>query len=369
MELLDYLQLIVKSEASDLFITVGSPPALKINGIIQLYKNIPLTSEDTKALAYSIMNADQQETFEKELEINLAISQPGLGRYRVNIFHQRNQVALVFRHIKSDIPNIDSLGLPPILKQLSIAKRGLILVVGATSSGKTTTLASMIEYRNQQQPGHIITIEDPIEFTYTNKKAIINQREIGVDTLGYSEALKNTLRQAPDVILIGEIRTRETMNYAITFSETGHLCLSTLHASNAHQALERILSFFPREIYNQLLLELSTNLTAIICQRLIPTVDNKRAVAAEVLLATTLVRDLIRRGEIDKLKEVMESSGNIGMQTLDNALLELYKNKRISKEDALRNADSPNNLRLKISAVSGDTFVDNSNLELKNKDD
>jgi twitching motility protein PilU len=370
MELIDYLQLIVKSEASDLFITVGSPPALKVNGVIQLYNNVPLKPEDTHALAYSIMSPDQQKTFEKELEINLALSQDGLGRYRVNIFHQRNQVALVFRHIRSDIPIIDTLGLPPILKQLSLAKRGLILVVGATSSGKSTTLASMIEYRNQQQAGHIITVEDPIEFTYTNKKSIINQREIGVDTLGYDEALRNTLRQAPDVILIGEIRTRETMNYAITFAETGHLCLSTLHAANAHQALERILSFFPRETYDQLLLELSTNLTAIICQRLIPTLDNKRAVAAEVLLATPLVRDFIRRGEIEKIKDIMESSGNIGMQTLDNALLRLYQNKRISAEDALRNADSPNNLRIKINAVDGTPYdVADANLELKKKDE
>lgn len=369
MELLDYLQLIVKYEASDLFVTVGSPPALKVNGAVQIHDSKSITPEDAYQLAYSIMSADQQKAFEKNLEINLAVAQPDIGRFRVNIFHQRNYIALVFRHIQSNIPTLDSLGLPPILKQLSLAKRGLILVVGATSSGKTTTLASMIENRNQQQAGHIITIEDPIEFTYTHKKSIINQREVGVDTLGYGEALKNTLRQAPDLILIGEIRARETMNYAITFAETGHLCLSTLHASNAHQAIERIMSFFPRETHEQLLLELSTNLTAIICQRLIPTVDNKRVAAIEVLLATPLVRDLIHRNDIEKLKDIMETSENIGMQTLDSSLLQHYKNGRISLEDALRNADSPNNLRIKINALNGTTYGADSNLELKSKDE
>ncbi|MFN7096387.1 MAG: PilT/PilU family type 4a pilus ATPase [Gammaproteobacteria bacterium] len=369
MELIDYLQLIVKSEASDLFITVGSPPALKINGNLTLHGNEPIKPEDALALANAIMSTDQQKLFAQHLELNLAISKPGLGRFRVNLFHQRNQIAIVFRYIRSEIPSLDDLHLPPILKQLSLVKRGLILVVGATSTGKTTTLASMIEYRNQQQAGHIITIEDPIEFTFTHKKSIINQREVGVDTLSYGDALKNTLRQAPDAILIGEIRTREIMNYALTFSETGHLCLSTLHAANANQALERIISFFPRETHDQLLLELSTNLAAIICQRLIPTVDHKRAAAVEILIATPLVRDFIRRNEIDKLKGVMESSEDVGMQTLDSSLFQLYQAGRITAEEALRYADSSNNLRLKMNTKGINPPISNANLELKNKDE
>lgn len=355
MELLDYLQTIVKSQASDLFITVGAPPTLKINGSLQAHGNQPLTAEATHALAYSIMNPEQQQIFHDNLEINLAIAEADIGRFRVNIFQQRNHIALVFRHIRSDIPDIDNLGLPPMLKQLVQAKRGLILVVGAASAGKSTTLAAMVEHRNQHATGHIITIEDPIEFVYTHKKAIINQREIGIDTLSYEEALKNTLRQTPDVILIGEIRSFETMNHAIIFAETGHLCLSTLHASTANQALERIMSFFPRESAPQLLMELASNLTAIVCQRLIPTTNGQRVPAVEVLLATPLVKDLIRRNELTKLKDIMEASETIGMQTFDQSLYKLYKSGQITEEDAVLNADSPNNIRILINSQRGIT--------------
>ena len=281
--------------------------------------------------------------------MNLAISEAGIGRFRANIFMQRNQVGMVIRAIKTEIPGWEGLGLPPMLTKLVMQKRGLVLFVGGTGSGKSTTLASLIDFRNGNNAGHIITIEDPIEFVHRHKKSIVNQREVGIDTVSYAEALKNTLRQAPDVILIGEIRSRETMEHAMTFAETGHLCLSTLHANNANQALDRIINFFPEEKRNQLLMDLSLNIRGIVSQRLIPTVDGKRTVAVEVLLGTPMICDLILKGEVHKVKEIMEKSENIGMQTFDGALYKLYKAGKITLEEALRNADSQNNLRLRIS--------------------
>jgi twitching motility protein PilU len=353
MELTDYLKLMVKYEASDLFFTTGAPVSAKIQGIIKPIDKATLPAGKVKELAYELMNNEQIEQFEEKPEMNLAHSQTGIGRFRVNIFQQRNQTAMVIRHIRTDIPSSEALGLPPILKKIIMQKRGLILFVGGTGSGKSTSLASLIDYRNANSTGHIITIEDPIEFIHHHKKSIVNQREVGVDTETYSDALKNTLRQAPDVILIGEVRDRETMEHAIAFAETGHLAISTLHANNANQALDRIINFFPEERRNQLLMDLSLNLRAFISQRLIPTVDGKRSVAVEVLLGTPLVCDMILKGQIHKIKEVMEKSTNIGMQTFDGALFELYKQGKISLEEALRNADSQNNLRLKISLSEG----------------
>jgi twitching motility protein PilU len=297
--------------------------------------------------------------------MNLAHSAPGIGRFRVNIFQQRNQVAMVIRNIKVQIPKAEELGLPPILKKVIMQKRGLILFVGGTGSGKSTSLAALIDYRNANSTGHIITIEDPIEFVHHHKKCIVNQREVGVDTDSYEDALKNTLRQAPDVILIGEVRDRETMEHAIAFAETGHLAISTLHANNANQALDRIINFFPEERRNQLLMDLSLNLRGFISQRLIPTVDGKRCVAVEVLLGTPLVCEMILKGEIHKIKEVMEKSTNIGMQTFDQAIFDLYKSGKVPLDEALRNADSQNNLRLKISLSEGKAGGGETNLSLQ----
>lgn len=347
-ELKTYLKMMQEKEGSDLYLSTGAKPSLKSHGKLISIGESPLPKGAVKALAYGLMDEDQKRDFEKNLEMNLAISESGIGRFRVNIFIQRAEVSMVIRSIETDIPNMANLGLPKILKDVVMEKRGLVLLVGATGSGKSTTLASMIDHRNQNSFGHIITIEDPIEFVHSHKNCVVNQREVGVDTLCYEEALKNTLRQAPDVILIGEIRARETMEHAIAFAETGHLCLSTLHANNANQALDRIINFFPEERRNQLLLDLSFNMKAIISQRLIPTVDGKRAVAVEVLLGTPLVLSLIQRGEVESIKSVMEKSTNLGMQTFDQALEQLYHDGKITLEEALRNADSKNNLRIKI---------------------
>jgi twitching motility protein PilU len=357
MELNDYLKLMVKYEASDLYFTVGAPVSAKIHGMLKPLEKSTLPAGAAKALAYSVMSEEQIAMFEVKPEMNLAHSVTGLGRFRVNVFMQRGQAAMVIRHIKTVIPNSEELGLPPILKKIVLQKRGLVLFVGGTGSGKSTSLAALIDYRNNNSAGHIITIEDPIEFVHNHKKSIINQREVGMDTDSYEDALKNTLRQAPDVILIGEIRDRETMEHAITFAETGHLAISTLHANNANQALDRIINFFPEDRRSQLLMDLSLNVRAFISQRLIPTVDGKRAVAVEVMLGTPLVQDLILKGNIPGIKEVMEKSTNLGMQTFDQALYDLYKAGRISLEEALRNADSQNNLRLKISLSEGKTEV------------
>ena len=348
MEFRDYLILLATKDGSDLYLSTGAPPCAKFHGQLKAIEKEPLSSEQIKDIAYNIMDADQIAQFETKPEMNLAISEPGVGRFRVNIFKQRNTLSLVIRNIVTDIPKMENLGLPPILRDIIMSKRGLVLFVGATGSGKSTSLASLIDYRNTNAAGHIITIEDPIEFVHHHKKSIINQREVGMDTDSYEDALKNTLRQAPDVILIGEIRDRETMEHALAFAETGHLAISTLHANNANQALDRIINFFPEERRNQLLMDLAMNLRAFISQRLIPTVDSKRAAAIEILLGTPLVADLILRGDMHEIKEVMLKSENIGMQTFDSALLKLYKEGRISLDEAMRNADSANNLRLRI---------------------
>lgn len=360
MEFSDLLKIMVKYEASDLFLTTGAPPSAKIHGELKPLGSDSLAPGQVKVIADKLMNDEQRADFEKRPEMNLAISEAGVGRFRVNIFKQRNQIAMVIRAIRMDIPDYLSLGLPPTLKQVIMSKRGLILFVGGTGSGKSTSLASLIDYRNSNATGHIITIEDPVEFVHKHKKSIINQREVGSDTLSYEDALKNTLRQAPDVILIGEIRDRETMEHAIAFAETGHLAISTLHANNANQALDRIINFFPEERRHQLLMDLSLNVRAIISQRLIPTKDGKRAVAVEVLLGTPLILDLILKGDVHKIKEIMEKSENIGMQTFDGALYHLYKAGKISLEEALRNADSQNNLRLRIQLDEG-TAVEPAN--------
>lgn len=349
MEFKDYLKIMVMKDASDLYLTTGAPPSAKIQGVLTPLEPATMSPNAVKEIAYRVMDQEQIMAFEKKPEMNLAISEPGVGRFRVNIFKQRNQVAMVVRNIKVDIPDMEKLNLPFILTKVIMQKRGLILFVGGTGSGKSTSLASLIDYRNANSAGHIVTIEDPIEFVHKHKKSIVNQREVGVDTDSFEDALKNTLRQAPDVILIGEIRERETMEHAIAFAETGHLAISTLHANNANQALDRIINFFPEERRNQLLMDLSLNVRAIISQRLIPTIDGKRTVAIEILLGTPLVCDLILKGEMHKIKEVMSKSENVGMRTFDAALYHLYKEGRISLEEALRNADSQNNLRLRIS--------------------
>ena len=353
MEFIDYLKTMVSQEASDLYLSTAAPPSIKVHGTLTPIDPAALPAGRVKEIAYQVMDAEQRIAFEKKPEINLAISESGVGRFRVNVFKQRGQVSMVVRHIKTEIPSTESLGLPPILKELIQSKRGLILFVGATGSGKSTSLASLIDYRNTHSAGHIISIEDPIEFVHPHKRSIVNQREVGVDTDCYEDALANTLRQAPDVILIGEIRHRETMEHAIAFAETGHLCLSTLHANNANQALDRIINFFPDDRRNQLLLDLSLNLRAFVSQRLIPTTDGKRAAAVEILIGTPLVQELIRRGDIANIKEVMVKSETLGMQTFDSALLKLHQAGKISLDEALRNADSPNNLRIKISLVDG----------------
>ncbi len=365
MELHDYLKLMVAKDASDIYIAVGAPVSAKIQGALMPLEKTPVNPLRAKELAYQIMNPEQQETFENTLEMNLAISESGIGRFRINLFQQRNQISIVIRNIKTEIPRAEDLGLPPILSKLIMQKRGLVLFVGATGSGKSTSLAALIDYRNTNSAGHIITIEDPIEYLHRHKKSIINQREVGVDTLTYEEALKNTLRQAPDVILIGEIRDRETMEHAIAFAETGHLAISTLHANNANQAFDRIINFFPEERRNQLLMDLSLNVRGIVSQRLIPTLDGKRVAAIEILLGTPLVNDLILKGEIHSIKEIMKKSENIGMQTFDSALYKLYKDGRISLEEALRNADSQNNLRLRISLEEKDLAAEEDNMPNK----
>lgn len=353
MDFKDYLKILVAHDGSDLYLTTDAPPAAKFQGTLKPLENVKLTREQVREIAYGLMDEDQRKAFDHVPELNLAISEPGVGRFRVNIFKQRNNFALVIRNIKVDIPNADKLGLPQVLKNTIMEKRGLILFVGGTGSGKSTSLAALIDHRNSNSSGHIITIEDPIEYIHPHKKCLVNQREVGVDTLSYEDALKNTLRQAPDVILIGEIRSQETMEHALAFAETGHLCLSTLHANNANQALDRIINFFPEERRTQLLLDLSLNLRAFVSQRLVPTVDGKRVAAIEILLGTPLVRDLIHKGEIHSIKEVMEKSENVGMQTFDSHLLRLFKEGRISLEEALQNSDSPNNLKLKINLSEG----------------
>ena len=368
MEIRDFLKIMVERDASDIYLTVESPPMYRINGVTQPVGDGKLTNEQLEALANAVMRTDKQrKEFEETMEMNLALAYEDLGRFRVNIFRQRGNVGFVIRQIKVEIVPLDKLGLPPIIKDISLTKRGLVLVVGATGSGKSTTLAAMIDHRNSNEPGHIISVEDPIEFVHRHKKSIVSQREIGFDTHSYANALKNTLRQAPDVILIGEIRDTETMEAAITFAETGHLCLGTLHSNNANQAIERIMNFFPQERHAQIYLQLSLNLRAIVSQRLIPSVDGKRAAAMEILMDTPRIKDLIKRGEVDVLKDAMEQGIQEGCETFDQALFVLYKEGKISLEQALINADSANNLRLKIKleGLKGDDAID----KLLEKDD
>jgi twitching motility protein PilU len=358
MEFKDYLKILVEKDGSDLYLATGAPAAAKFHGTLRALEKVPMAPGQVREIAYAIMDQEQIADFESRPEMNLAISEPGIGRFRVNIFKQRNEVSMVVRNIKTVIPDINDLGLPAILTETIMEKRGLILFVGGTGSGKSTSLAALIDYRNRNSSGHIITIEDPIEFVHSHKRCIINQREVGVDTDSYEDALKNTLRQAPDVILIGEIRDRETMEHALAFAETGHLCISTLHANNANQALDRIINFFPEERRTQLLTDLSLNLRAFISQRLVPTVDGKRAAAIEILLGTSTVEEMIKRGDVSAIKEVMEKSAALGMQTFDSALFKLLKEKRISYEEAVKNADSPNNLKLKIKLNQSNTTSD-----------
>ena len=344
----DALKALSEREGSDLYYSTGAPPSAKIFGKLEPLSDEIMKPGEIDVLAQDIMDDAQKEKFAEVPEMNLAISRSGLGRYRVNIFKQRNQTSMVIRRLGTDLPNYKDLGLPPVLMDLIMQKRGLILFVGGTGSGKSTSLAALIDYRNENSHGHIITIEDPVEFTHRHKGCIVNQREVGTDTLTFDDALANTLRQAPDVILIGEIRHQETMEHALAFAETGHLCLSTLHANNANQAMDRIINFFPEERHNQLLQDLSLNMRAIVSQRLIPTVDGKRAAAIEILVGTPRAADLIAKGAVSELKELMEKSSEQGMQTFDQSLYKLYKEGRISLEEALKNADSKNNLRLRI---------------------
>ena len=348
-ELFAWLRHMNKYKGSDLFITTNFPPAMKVDGKIMRLSDEPLSAEKCMEIAFSIMSSKQIEEFSSTNECNFAISLPDTSRFRVNAMVQRGATALVFRSITSKIPNFDSLNLPPVLKDVVMKKRGLVIFVGGTGSGKSTSLAAMVDHRNENCQDHIITIEDPIEFVHQHKKSIITQREVGVDTENWFAALKNTLRQAPDVILIGEIRDRETMDYALAFAETGHLCLATLHANNSNQALDRIINFFPEERRTQLLTDLSLNLQAFISQRLIPREGGKGRVAAvEILLNSPIISEMIQKGEIHGIKEMMKKSTAMGMQTFDQALYELYERGDISFQDAIKNADSAHDLRLDI---------------------
>lgn len=345
----DLLRLMVGRKGSDLFLTAEFPPAIKVDGKVTKVSPQPLTGQHTLQLARSIMNDKQAADFERTKECNFAISPQGIGRFRVNAFIQQGHVALVLRTIPNTLPSIESLELPPILKDVVMSKRGLVILVGATGSGKSTSLAAMVDHRNENTYGHIITIEDPVEFIHPHKNCIVSQREVGLDTDGWEAALKNTLRQAPDVILMGEIRDRETMEHAVAFAETGHLCMATLHANSANQALDRIINFFPEERRAQLLMDLSLNLKALVSQRLLPRQEGKGRVAAvEILLNTPLISDMIFKGEVGEIKELMKRSRELGMQTFDQALFDLFEWGKVTYEDALRNADSINDLRLQI---------------------
>jgi twitching motility protein PilU len=354
-----FLKLMTEKNASDMFLTTGAPVNIKVEGKLYPLGNTGLPTGMVKKIAYSLMDEGQVPAFERDLELNLAIAVKDAGRFRINVFKQRGEVGMVIRAIKSEIPSFDALKLPPILKDLIVEPRGLILMVGATGSGKSSTLAAMIDYRNTTTAGHILTIEDPIEFLHRHKKSIVNQREVGLDTRSYHDALKNAMREAPDVIMIGEILDTETMEAAIAFSETGHLCLSTLHSNNADQTMERILNFFPESAHKNVLMNLSLNLRAIVSQRLVVGRDGRRLPAVEILLNTPLIRDMIRRGQIHELKEAMDRSLAEGMQTFDQSLFRLYKEGKIDLEEALRKADSRDGLALKIRLSEGSGSADN----------
>lgn len=361
-----WLSALHSKNGTDLYLTVGAPPTISVDGRHEVIEQSALTTETLEALVKSVLTEPQWAQFLENPEMNVCLSEAGVARYRVNVYRQRGDLAMVVRHILEDIPSRASLDLPEVLEELVLESRGLILFVGGTSSGKSTTLASLIEHRKNQRDGHIVTIEDPIEYVHQHGKSLISQREIGMDTASYDEALKNTLRQAPDVILIGEIRTQETMQHAISFAETGHLCLSTLHANNASQAIDRIIHFFPADKRDQILLDLSFNLRAIISQRLLPGLDGKRTVATEVLLASPLVSDVIRQGRIAELRDLIARSNNLGMHTFDQDLLRLVNEKKISRETALQSADSMNNLRIELDVKGGSNDSDKpSDLRLK----
>lgn len=345
----DLLKLMIEKKGSDLFITVGFPPAIKVHGKITPVSKTQLTADNTKALAYAVMNDKQLKEYEATKECNFAVNPVGVGRFRANAFIQQGYCGLVMRTIETEIPNLDKLKLPEVLKEIVMTKRGLVIMVGGTGSGKSTSLAAMIDYRNENTFGHIITIEDPIEYVHPHKSCIIMQREVGIDTDDWEIALKNTLRQAPDVILLGEIRDRMTMEFGIAFAETGHLAMATLHANSANQALDRIINFFPEERRQQLLMDLSLNLKAVIAQRLLKTRDGKgRAAAIEIMLNSPLISDLILKGEVHEIKTIMSKSNELGMKTFDQALFDLHEADLVTLEDALRNADSMNELRLRI---------------------
>jgi len=359
LELNSLYSLMIKKKASDLFITAGRAPSLKVDGRIITTSKAPLTAMQTANYVYAVMTQKQRYEFEDTKECNFAITAKGIGRFRVSAFTQRDSAGMVIRRIETRIPTFEELNLPPILRDLAMTKRGLVIFVGATGTGKSTSLAAMIGYRNRKSSGHIVTVEDPIEFIHNHDQCIVTQRDVGLDTASYAVALKNTLRQAPDVVLIGEIRTRETMEHAIAFAETGHLCLSTLHANNANQALDRIMHFFPEDQRSQLLMDLSLNLRAVIAQQLVRKIDGKgRRAAVEILINTPLISDLIRKGDIPKLKELMKRSAEHGMCTFDQALYKLYIDGEISYDDALLFADSANDVRLMIKLGNAGQITD-----------
>jgi twitching motility protein PilU len=374
MDIVTILKAVVKHDASDLFITAGRPPSLKVNGQLATLTQTPLTETEARDLVISTMSDEQKKMFERDKECNYGIDTASAGRFRVSAMFQRNKAAMVLRRVKGSIPTIDELGVPEVIKDLSMTQRGLVLFTGATGSGKSTTLAAMVGYRNQNSTGHILTIEDPIEFDHDHGGCVVTQREVGIDTDSYAVALKNSLRQAPDVIMVGEIRSRDTMDYAISFAETGHLCLSTIHANNANQTMDRVINFFPDDRRNQLLIDLSLNLKAVVAQRLIPKKDGTGSVVAiEILLNTPLVSDLIEKGKVAEIKDVMKRSRELGMQTFDQAVYDLYKAGEISYDDALKNADSINEVRLmiKLGAETGEVTDDSDieDLKLRNEDE
>ena len=363
------LQVMVDKDASDLYLMAGAPPGYRIDGVILRLGETAINPAIIEKLANSLMNEKQKAEFATEMEMNLSAAIEGLGRFRVNVYRQRGSVGMVIRQITTEIPSLDELNLPDIFKEIAMSKRGLVLMVGATGSGKSTSLAALVDWRNSNQTGHIITIEDPVEFMHTHKKCFVSQREVGSDTASFRAALKNTLRQAPDVILLGEIRERETMEHAISFAETGHLAMATLHANNANQALERIINFFPEEQHQQVYMNLALNLRAILSQRLVKTVDGKRAAAIEIMINSPRLSDLILKGDVSAIKGTMEESTQYGMRTFDQSLFELWNDGQISEVEALRNADSANNLRLKMKMTSMNSESDNPKMNKHDGDD